>query len=147
MAKSRFGFDQGNRETTQWNPKYDFAVGGPQKVDIAQGEEAQSQETSWGAKWVTAPEDSHLHSFAFEDYRELRGKPLASIFFNRQSRLLVRFKPPEGHPEKGISEYEYWFTDHALGFSYFEKMVGHTDPGEIVWEMIRAGIPYKALKR
>lgn len=144
MAKSRFGFDN-QQAPNKWSPKYpDIAIDkGHDPRQAIQGEPGET--TTWGKNWYQAPADSHLWGFALEDYRDVRHKPMASIALDRKSRVLVRFKPPVHQPSKGITEYEYLFEDHDEAGRYFDKMMGHTDPGEVVWEMIRAGVPYAKL--
>jgi hypothetical protein len=141
--KSKFGFT--GRDPNPWSPMYpEIAVEtGYDPAPAIQGE--PPDRTTFGKGFIAAPADSHLHSFALQDYRDVRRKPFASVALDRTSQIVVRFRPPPNKPEQGLSEYAYYFADHDEANKYMKKLEGHPDPGEIVWEMRRAGIPYRKL--
>jgi hypothetical protein len=130
-----------------WTPKFpDIAVTDRGLPGAAVPEDSLPESTAAGLDWVDAPGDSHLHSFSLEGFRQVRRMgALASIASRGESRIRVRFKPKKSGG--AVAEYEYLFTSHDEAVRYFGKMIGHPDPGEVVWEMIRAGVPYRAVRR
>jgi len=133
----------------EWLPKFpDIAVTDRGRPGEATDEAGLSDTTAAGFDWVDAPGDSHLHSFSLESFSQVRRlSAIASIGSRGESRIRVRFKPSPKKPGGTVAEYEYLFTDHADAIRYFGRMVGHPDPGEVVWEMIRAGVSYRAVRR
>lgn len=143
MAKSSFGVG------VAWTPQFpDIAVTDRGAPGAALPEADLPDSTTFGFDWVDAPASSHLHSFSLEDFRQVRRQgALASIASRGESRIRVRFKPPKSNPGGGVAEYEYLFTNHDEAVSYFGKMIGHPEPGKVVWEMQRAGVQYRAVRR
>jgi hypothetical protein len=132
-----------------WIPKFpDIAVTDRGAPGAALPEDQLAPVTTARFEWVDAPASSHLHSFSLEDYRQVRRQgAIAQIAARGESRIRVRFKPPKNNPGAGIAEYEYLFTDHDEAVRYFGKMLGHAEPGKVVWEMQRAGVMYRAVRR
>ena len=127
-----------NQDT--WTPKFpDFALDKEGAVG-APIQDPNSQSGGGSVEWVSAPPDSHLHSFRFHDARQIA---FLRKFRGNVSILTVRFNPPKTNPGKGISEYEYEFADHAQGERVFREMCGMAHPGEMIQELIRLRIPYR----
>lgn len=111
-------------------------------------------------KTVAAPTTSHVQDFAFFDARNYVTPPQALGFPAAQpdfqwigiqsmlqkgpaqgrSLLFVRFK---AKGNRGVTGYEYFFSDPDLGLSYFNKLKAAAHPGKVIWEMRRAAIPYR----
>lgn len=129
------------RNQDMWTPKFPEAA---LNYEGAVGDAIQDPTTQTGGgsvPWTEAPADSHLWGFRFHDARD---SSFLRKFRGNVSILSVRFKPPANNPGKGISEYEYEFTDPATGAAVFAAMAGHPDPGELVHsELIRKGVPYR----
>ena len=112
-----------------WTPSYDFAAG-DRSLEVRPLDRSDDDNPAW----VIAPGDSHLERFKFDRSQKTRTVGITP------PTLWVRFKPTA---KTGATEYKYTFPTDSAGLEVFDKMVGHPDPGEIVWsDLIRQGVPY-----
>jgi len=126
-----------------WTPKFPGFAVAPQ-TGSNQGPD------SGGLPYEPTPASSHVYGF----------KMLASGFVSKflapangaapgtRAILMVAFKPnpPRGsttHPNVPEKGYEYYFPIEAACLVWFNRMKGHAHPGEVVQDLIKAGIPYK----
>ena len=116
-----------------WEPSLGFGIGRETPTD------AEPSDT--GLPWDRAPADSHLWGFRFYDARKFSFlRRFGPDVTRGMSQLQVRFKDARGNPR---SEYVYFFSDHDAGAGFFARMAAAASPGEVVRDLIAAGIPYQ----
>ncbi len=84
--------------------------------------------------WVSAPDTSHLDSFRFDDARQSKILRIGGFSYIR-----VRFKTKGG----GTTRYTYSFSDFNAAADWWGKLSTAAHPGQIINQMIAAGIPYE----
>lgn len=115
-----------------WTPTYpDFALHQP-----VIGERSDPFQS---VPWIDAPADSHLLKFRYVAASAMARSDAARLGY--MSFLYVVFKATDKAAE---TEYSYQFANESDGSNVLAKMVGHPDPGEIVWsDLRRKKVPYR----
>lgn len=136
-----------------WNPKFPQIAVSPQQ--------GTSPGTSTGGlPYEPAPASSHVFGFKVlsggfvsKFLAPARGaSPMTASAFpgndpTTRAILMVAFKPnaPAGQQHQNVAdkEYEYYFPTAADAEGWLNRMRTHAHPGEVVQDLIKAGIPYK----
>ncbi len=116
--------------TGDWKPKYpDFEWEHSDRTTV--------RPSTGGPDWTPAPASSHVDSFRFFDARK-RGFGLDG---KGNSRIAVRFKP--NGKQFRVTEYDYFFSDHAVAEAVWNMLINAAHPGVIVQEVLIANkVPY-----
>lgn len=90
----------------------------------------ESDPPSVETDWISAPGSSHLTAFKYIDRR---ASPLQV-----PSEIWVKFSASGSKP---ATTYKYSFSDHDSGEVNFQSLAGADQPGKVIWEFRRAGVP------
>lgn len=126
-----------------WAPKFPAIAVSPQ-----QGSSPQQHTT--GEPYEPAPASSHVFGFKMQSggFVSKFYAPSVGAAASTRAILGVAFKPNPApgsttHPNTISREYEYYFPTEADALGWLNQMRGHAHPGEVVQDLIKAGIPYK----
>ena len=100
--------------------------------------------------WEIPPATSHLYGWFLEDdagqllrNRLAHGGKLLTGLATR-AVLTIAFNVSESDRSIG-SRYEYYFVDREEALTVIAKLRAAAEPGKVVWELRRAGLPYRKI--